>query len=568
MSASDKKKLRKEQNAAAVTERQQAEKKNQKKTKAYTITFIVAMVLVVAIFLGTVLSTPVRNTLSRITTAATVNDHTIKGVEFNYFYVDTVQAFVNNLYSTWGSYTSQIFGLYGLDATASLGSQSYNTDGDTWADYFATSAVESAKWVYGMYDKAMSENFVLGEEDQAYLESVETSINAIVEAFPSYYSSANAYIQAIYGNLASMETYMDYLEIQSIAYAYAAEYADSLEYTDADFRAYEADKYEQYCSYSYATYTVYVKDYYEGGTTEVDDDGNANITYSDEEKAAAVAAALEDVESLVSGTYSSVADLNLAINRLGLEDEDEETLNACTEITAKLYTSLSTSDDIKEWVTSSDRVNGDIKYFETTTTTDDVTTTTSFSIVLFIERIDNTMSIGTVRHLLVAFENEDGQYSSTNTEFTDEEKAAALERAEELLAEYKAGEMTEEAFTELLNKYSDDRDEDAETANNEGLYSDITPDSSYVESFRTWACADHEVGDVEIIESIYGYHIMYYVGADDLNYRDSLINADMIDEAYDAWEEEILAATDAVTGNLNFVNGDFIIPTSWYSSST
>ena len=49
MSASAKKKLRKEENAAQLTEKQLKEQKEAKKLKAYTLTFAIIMVLVVAI---------------------------------------------------------------------------------------------------------------------------------------------------------------------------------------------------------------------------------------------------------------------------------------------------------------------------------------------------------------------------------------------------------------------------------------------------------------------------------------------------------------------------------------
>ena len=59
MSASDKKRLRKEQNAAAMTERQKAEQKEAKKLKSMTLTFAVVMVLVVAIVVGVSVRSPI-----------------------------------------------------------------------------------------------------------------------------------------------------------------------------------------------------------------------------------------------------------------------------------------------------------------------------------------------------------------------------------------------------------------------------------------------------------------------------------------------------------------------------
>ena len=54
MSASSKKKLRAEENAAKLTERQLAQNKEDKKTKAYTIAFgvVLALLVVVAAAVG------------------------------------------------------------------------------------------------------------------------------------------------------------------------------------------------------------------------------------------------------------------------------------------------------------------------------------------------------------------------------------------------------------------------------------------------------------------------------------------------------------------------------------
>ena len=49
MSASSKKKLRKEQNMAALTEKQQKQRKEDKKLKAYTVSFIIVMVLILVL---------------------------------------------------------------------------------------------------------------------------------------------------------------------------------------------------------------------------------------------------------------------------------------------------------------------------------------------------------------------------------------------------------------------------------------------------------------------------------------------------------------------------------------
>ena len=92
MSASNKKKLRKEQDAAKLTEKQQSAQKEAKKVSLYTTAFVVVMVLLlaVAIFVGvrqTIVNSGIRE---KNTVALTVGTHELSNAELNYFYMDAV----------------------------------------------------------------------------------------------------------------------------------------------------------------------------------------------------------------------------------------------------------------------------------------------------------------------------------------------------------------------------------------------------------------------------------------------------------------------------------------------
>ena len=142
MSASSKKKLRAEENAAKLTERQLAQNKEDKKTKAYTITFgvVLALLVVVAAAVGINRSIANSGTREKKTVALTLGDTTMSNAELSYYFIDTV----NSFYSQNGSYLS----LFGLDTGKALDQQVYNEEtGETWADYFLSSAEESAKGV-------------------------------------------------------------------------------------------------------------------------------------------------------------------------------------------------------------------------------------------------------------------------------------------------------------------------------------------------------------------------------------------------------------------------------------
>ena len=115
-----------------------------------------------------------------------------------------------------------------------------------------------------------------------------------------------------------------------------------------------------------------------------------------------------------------------------------------------------------------------------------------------------------VRHILVkAAPEEDGSY-------TDDAKAEAKARAEEILAEWLAGEATEESFAALAEQYS----EDPGSNTNGGLY-DSVEQGQMVQEFDAF-CFDEgrKPGDNGIVYgesgSYAGYHVMYFVGEGDL----------------------------------------------------
>ena len=106
-----------------------------------------------------------------------------------------------------------------------------------------------------------------------------------------------------------------------------------------------------------------------------------------------------------------------------------------------------------------------------------------------------------VRHILIQPEgkNDDGTY-------TDEAWAAAEKKANDLLAEWKNGEHTEDSFAFMAAENS----ADPGSAENGGLYEDIYP-GQMVDTFDAWCFdASRQPGDTGIVKTDYGYHIMYF----------------------------------------------------------
>ncbi len=213
MSASNKKKLRKELDADKLTEKQRSAQAEAKKVNLYTAAFILVMavLLVVALVVGVRQTVVNTGFLAKRTTALTIGDQALNNVEFNYYYMDAVNNFysnygsyatmfgldptkplneqistigdqalnnvefnyyymdaVNNFYSNYGSYAT----MFGLDPTKPLNEQISDAEtGKTWADDFLESAKTSAQAVYALSNAANAEGFTLPEADQTVVDT-------------------------------------------------------------------------------------------------------------------------------------------------------------------------------------------------------------------------------------------------------------------------------------------------------------------------------------------------------------------------------------------------------------
>ena len=133
-----------------------------------------------------------------------------------------------------------------------------------------------------------------------------------------------------------------------------------------------------------------------------------------------------------------------------------------------------------------------------------------------------------VRHILITPEDADGDKVST-----DEEKAAAKSKAEELLNQF-LSDPTEQNFATLANENSTDPG----SKDKGGLYEDVYP-GQMVQSFNDWCFdASRKPGDTGIVETSYGYHIMYFVGQTENYYWKTLVEEDYPKHRMETWINE------------------------------
>ena len=539
MSASKKKKLRSE-NTAKLTERQIAEQKEAKKLKLYSIIFAVVLVamVVAAIAVGVNRSIEASGVHEKNTVAATVGEHQISNAELSYYYID----YVNNYANTYGSYLS----LFGIDPSVALDKQVIDEEtGETWADNFISEAASSVQAIYALADAAEAEGFTLPQEQQDQVDIMSNNLDSYASIYG--YSNTDAFLKAQYGNGASKEGYMEYYQRNLLASAYQTYHQESLTYTAEQIREADSQDPAKYSSYSYAQYHIPVTKYLTGGTT----DESGNTTYTAEEREAAIAAAKIAIAPLTDSEINTVDALNEAIAAMEI--------NAGAEASSTVYTdqaSTGINSYLTGWVTAENREPGDVTCIEIPGTVkdengEDLETITAFYVVLFTGKNDNEVELVNVRHILVSFEGdaqEDGTYS-------EEVKEAARASVEEILNEWKSGDATEDSFAALANEKSADTGSNT----NGGLYEDVYP-GQMVTAFNDW-CFDsaRKSGDTGIVETTYGYHVMYYVGTTGQTYRDYQIVNELISSDMEAWSQELLESYTVTMGDTSYMRKDIVL---------
>ncbi|MBQ9270266.1 MAG: peptidylprolyl isomerase [Oscillospiraceae bacterium] len=130
-----------------------------------------------------------------------------------------------------------------------------------------------------------------------------------------------------------------------------------------------------------------------------------------------------------------------------------------------------------------------------------------------------------VRHILIAPAVEEGATEEESQKAKDEAKA----EAERILKEWQEGAHTEESFGELAATYSTDGGSNL----NGGLYENVYP-GQMVEAFNDW-CFDESrtAGDTGIVETDFGYHIIYFAGTTDNYYWKQAAESDLHYKLYD-----------------------------------
>ena len=600
MSASNQKKIRQQEREIYRSERERQEALEAKKLRKQTIAFVVVIALCLSIFLGSFLVSPIKNVIYKNTIAVNVGDHALTATDVNYFYVDAVNSWLNqNIYYIY-------FGQVKIDFSTPLNEQKNTTTGQLWSDYVLDMAVKNIKSTFGLYDLAMKADHKLTEDEQKELDGMEASLKD--SAKQNSFTSVKEMLQSSYGNGANLESYLAYYEICTYANSFYTAYQDSLKYESDELREYEGDESYKYNSYTYAYYLLNVSTFLPEGVTE--------SKATAEQKKAAEKACKELADQLAAGEFATLEEFDAAIdaaikevkgenktedtNKPETQDEgttdpttptdpeDPETSEdekeeeeekkpdlkyPSTKMDDILYSSVTAlfkdwiigklpadSDDKTENKDEEDkpkfetRKEGDMTVIENASGTGDNKTIKGYYVVRYGSSNDNSYALADVRHILIKFKGGTTN-SSGQTTYSTAEKEAAKMAAEKLYNEFKNGaKVDEDTFAALATIHSDDGNK-----SEGGLYEGVYP-GQMVTSFNDW-CFDEarKAGDHGLIETEYGWHLMFYVGDNEQSYRDYMVSNDKRAEDMEKWFDDIIKNSEFEAKNMKYVKGDMIL---------
>lgn len=456
--------------------------------------------------------------LQRSMTAVSVNGTDYTAADMQYYYGMEYQ----NLVTTAQTYA--MYGMdYGFDFTVDPEDQIYNEEtGESWEDYLVDNAKKSVAYVTALVDAANEAGHTMSQEAQDTLNEVLTNVDSV---WVGSYNNRDSFIRATYGPYMTYDRFVELVEREILASDYVNAAVGSIEYTDAEYDAYYAEHADELDTFTLTQFVLQAK---------APEAGEGEQALSEEEKAAGLEQAAAEKKKVAEEILKR---MSAGEDPEELADEYADELLS-TSISAPRLGSSVSSTDYAEWAVEDGRAEGD------TTMAEYVTDTVhNFYVVRYEGRELNTANTADVRHILVAAETDEGAVMPT-----DDQYAAAKEKAELLLTTWQNGEATEEAFAALAVQNSADSGSAAEG----GLMTAVNDTSGFIKEFTDWALDPaREVGDTGIVKNTgsttKGWHIMYYVG-DNLPVWKQTADSAMLQADYAAWEAEVTEGYEAVEG--------------------
>lgn len=392
----------------------------------------------------------------------------------------------------------------------------------TWAEKLHNDTIELVQLHKAYYNEALKRGLELDEADKAYIDKQIEALREEAEGAGSSSDgetkvkySLNAYLRKVYGGSINERFLRKQLKIQLLAQKYlterTAEIADGYDQADID-AAYK----ENTSKYDFVTFRAYTFK-----TTEL----TAEENETDEQLKARQEKADAEVKKNANFFFNAVkneATFTAKAKELNKDTEnydvDKHTL--CSML--KDSVSKSFSEDAAKWLFDSSTKVGTAKLFSDEENG-------KYIVVLALKAPHQEQTV-TARHILFSTKDQ-----NTGSDLSDEEIAEKKNQAEDILKQFNEGSKTEESFAALAVKYT----EDSGSSANGGLYENIYP-GQMVAEFNDW-CFDEsrQPGDVEMVKTDYGYHIIYFIAKDGTNYYDSAIRASKAEDDVETETKEM-----------------------------
>lgn len=424
----------------------------------------------------------------KLATAVTVGEEKINVAQYEYYYSMAYQYFQQMESSYQQQGMSMGFPLDKSPDEVSTGQKDAAGNEMFYDQVIADYAANLAFQQLALYTEAKKAGYTINADEQKQIDEAIASINEQAEA-NGY--SLNAFIRENYSRGLNEKGLRELLEMELVASRYNEDFETKAhesitkEQIDAEYKA-NPNTYN-YVNIRYYSVTLPSVTIAASETEEEFAKRKEEVQKNAIAEAQAIFDKVTDAESLKAAALEH-KNKDLKEGTKPAEGDITVVNKGVTHNTLK--TSL--SEEAANWIFAAERKAGEKKMF----------TTDKAAYIVIVEAPAFAGNSVDVRHCLIKFDVKE------NEKPTDEQKKAAYEEAEKVRKEWVSAGGTEEAFIEIVKKYNEDT---ASTANG-GLYEDVRHNSNYMESFKFWAVdAARKEGDCEIVETDYGYHIMYFV---------------------------------------------------------
>lgn len=369
-----------------------------------------------------------------------------------------------------------------------------NNEKISWAEVFKLNTLTQLQYVLAYYEPAVEAGIELSDEQK---ETIESNIESLkTQASQSGYKLSK-YLETNYGEHCGVETLRKFFEQRTLFETYYNQMNLNISLPFSELETYYEQNKDNYIQFAMLEIQFSL------------DGSDAELKTLDDVKARAQAYcdrihSVEELKKLIPELCEPLAEEAAS---QGYFSDKEAALKSMTDNAELIYKSevieSNYGKEIVDWFKSPDRADGDTTYH----------INEEYGIItVFLHssqiKPDST-ELYSVRHVLISPDDD----PSKAAEASEEDWNKAYEEAEKIVEEYNNGEKTEISFAGLAEKYSDDVN--STSRGQSGSYGGIIAKTSLgvmVPEFEGWATDDaRKYGDVGIVKSEFGYHIIYFI---------------------------------------------------------